>query len=91
MTQLGRYAHIKKQQFDGVRICQDSVFRSGAAGTTADPVDTHVFVDTNETDEAAKILVKMGEQTCFLHAAMRAAHPSRITAELNGNALPLDS
>ena len=91
MTQLGRYAHIKKQRFDGVRICQDSVFRPGAAGTTADPVDTHVFVDTNETDEAAKILVKMGEQTCFLHAAMRAAHPSRITAELNGAALPLDS
>ncbi len=89
MTQLGRYAHIKKQRFDGVRICQNSVFRSGDAGATADPVDTHVFVEGNESDDAAQVLVRMGEQTCFLHAAMRESHPSVITAELNGEPLSL--
>lgn len=90
MTQLGRYAHIKKQRFDNVRICQDMTWCVGADGATADPVDTHVFVDTAESDDAARTLVRMGEQTCFLHAAMRDAFPGVITAELNGETLPID-
>jgi uncharacterized OsmC-like protein len=91
MTQLGRYSQIKKQRFDRVRIVQDTVFREGdrATGATADPVDTHVFLDTDETDESAAQLVRMGEQTCFLHAAMRGAYPSRVTLELNGAAVAL--
>ena len=32
-------------------------------------------------------LVSMGQQTCFLHAAMREEHPSTISVELNGKEL----
>ena len=90
MTQLGRYAHIVKMDLPSYRIVQDSTFHfrgSAEAGTlwaTAAPVDTHVFVTSSDPDEAVQRLVSMGEQTCFLHAAMRTSNRSRIEAEING-------
>jgi organic hydroperoxide reductase OsmC/OhrA len=84
MTQLGRYATIVKKPLDGYRIVQDTGFSlpgaSGGTGqaATANPVDTHVFVESQEGDDYARQLVDMGEQTCFLHAACRAQVKSRI-------------
>ena len=83
LTQFGRYAAIAKKQLDGYRTIQDTQFSpfsafapgGGSAGTggsgRADPVETHVFVDTPEDDDFARTLVDMGEQTCFLHALCR--------------------
>lgn len=78
MTQLGRYAAITKKQLAGYRIIQDTRFSAGASGDTgkpgtAEPVQTHVYLDTPEDDEFARTLVDMGEQTCFLHALCRTA------------------
>lgn len=84
MTQMGRYAHIVKQDLQSYRIVQDNVFAlSGSAedetlSATARPVDTQVFVTMNEPDEAAQKLVSMSERTCFLHAAMRTQKPSKL-------------
>ncbi len=94
MTQLGRFAHIKKQALDSYRIVQKSVFpfsgdsRDGSRGAAIAPVDTQVFLDARlaEDDDGPK-LVSMGQQTCFLHAAMREEHPSTISVELNGKEL----
>ncbi len=94
MTQLGRFAHIKKQALDSYRIVQKSAFqfsgdsRVGSRGATIEPVDTRVFLDAQfaEDDDGPR-LVRMGQQTCFLHAAMRGEHPSRISVELNGKEL----
>jgi len=89
MTQLGRYAHIVKQQVHSTRVVQFNLFRrSGPEWTgpgAADPVDTHVFVDADESDDAIRRSVVMGEQTCFLHAAMRGQYPTTIRLELNGH------
>ncbi len=77
MTQFGRYAAITRKQLDRYRISQDTHFSSGGAsgGTgqagAADPVDTHVYLDTQEDDGFARTLLDMGEQTCFLHALCR--------------------
>lgn len=77
MTQFGRYASITKKQLDRYRIIQDTHFSfGGASGGTgkagaADPVETHVYLDTQEDEEFARKLVDMGEQTCFLHALCR--------------------
>jgi uncharacterized OsmC-like protein len=90
MTQLGRYAHITQETYRGVRICQDSRFRWIGDRATADPIDTHVFLETPEGEPAARRLVTMGEQTCFLHAAMRAARPSTVRLELNGSPVALE-
>lgn len=95
MTQLGRYAHITKQDLKSYRIVQDNVFT--VTGATSDwsrlaqalPVDTHVYLEANEPDETAQKTVSMSERTCFLHAAMRGVYHSIIQAELNGAALSL--
>ncbi len=43
------------------------------------------FLDADYSDASdATKLVDMGQQTCFLHAAMRGEHPSVVTVELNG-------
>ena len=37
----------------------------------ADPIETHVYLDTSEPDEVAQEMLDMSEQTCFLHAFCR--------------------
>ena len=89
MTQMGRYAHIVKQELQSYRIVQDNIFRlSGRAEeenltATAEPVNTQVYIEMNESDEAARQLVRMSERTCFLHAAMRNSNPAEIELEVN--------
>ena len=89
MTQLGRYAHIVKQELEAYRIVEDNVFalqrdEEGEERAVAAPVDTHVFVHCDEPEEAARRMLSMGEQTCFLHAAMRTSNPSRVELRVNG-------
>ena len=77
MTQLGRYASITKKALHDYRIVQDTHFSLGGASSGsykpghADPVETHVFLDSGEADEFARRALDMGEQTCFLHAFCR--------------------
>lgn len=83
LTQLGRYAHIVKQQLAGYRIVQDNVFSlpgsmANGAKVSAGAPDTHTFVDSDEPDEAIRKLVQMGEQTCFLHAACQTDNRTQV-------------
>jgi len=39
------------------------------------PVETHVTLRTGEDDGTANEIVRIGEQTCFLHAACRSNVP----------------
>jgi organic hydroperoxide reductase OsmC/OhrA len=77
MTQLGRYAKIAKKDLSAYRVVQDIHFSLGgvSGGTgeagTADPVETHVFLESAEDEEFARMALDMGEQTCFLHAFCR--------------------
>jgi uncharacterized OsmC-like protein len=93
LTQLGRYAHIVKQDLPSYRIVQDNAFSlEGSAGegspaTRAEAFDTHVFIEAGISEEQARALVAMGERTCFLHASMRGRYPCRVQAELNGKPL----
>jgi uncharacterized OsmC-like protein len=90
MTQLGRYASIVKLGLNSYSLVQDNVFtlsgspRDENMRTAAKSVDTHLFVKLEGSDEDAQRLLKMGEQTCFLHAAMRTSVPTRLRAEING-------
>jgi hypothetical protein len=70
MTQLGRYAKIVKKPLNSYRIVQDTHFSAGGPGW-ADPVETHVYLDTTEDDDFARAALDMSEQTCFLHALCR--------------------
>jgi uncharacterized OsmC-like protein len=97
MTQIGRYAHITKQDLQTYQIVQDNIFTvTGSAKdwsrmAQANPVDTQVFLEANEPEGTARKTVSMSERTCFLHAAMRGNYASKIQAELNGKALSLSA
>lgn len=77
MTQLGRYAAITKKNLQECRIIQDTHFSLGrcTGGTGqpgfADPVETHVYLESDEDDDFARTSIGMGQQTCFLHALCR--------------------
>jgi uncharacterized OsmC-like protein len=76
MTQIGRYADIVNKDLDAYRIVQDTHFSFGAGenGETpgeAEPVETHVYLDADESASSARDVLRMSEQTCFLHALCR--------------------
>jgi len=72
MTQIGRFAQITKQQIAGYRIVQDTAFRLARNCTAcASAVETLVCLDSAETQDRSIRLVRMAEQTCYIHAAYR--------------------
>jgi hypothetical protein len=83
MTQFGRYASITKKKLETYRLVQDLHLPLGAAsGSTgtagsADPVETHVYLETPHGEEFGQLALAMSEQTCFLHAVCRTALKTR--------------
>jgi organic hydroperoxide reductase OsmC/OhrA len=84
MTQFGRYAKIAKKDLKSYRVTQDAYFSlGGASGGTgkpghADPLETHVFLETGEDNAFATLALDMAEQTCFLHAFCRTDLKARV-------------
>lgn len=74
MTQFGRFVSMLKLDLPDYRIVQDTHFSlGGASGGTgkagaADPIETHVYLETSEGDEIAQEMLDISEKTCFLHA-----------------------
>jgi len=81
MTQLGRYAAILKRDLRRYTLIQDTHFSPGGGGHAgaADPVETHLHLDTSEGEEFARQCLDMAEQTCFLHALCRTPLEPTIT------------
>ena len=77
MTQFGRFVSMLNLDLPDYRIAQDTHFSlGGASGGTgkagqADPIETHVYLETSEPDEVAQEMLDISEQTCFLHAFCR--------------------
>ena len=77
MTQFGRFAKVQKKRLFALRAVQDTHFSAGgASGGTgkaggADPVETHVYLDTDEDDTFARTILDTAERTCYLHAFCR--------------------
>lgn len=77
MTQFGRFVKMLKLDLSDYRIVQDSHFSlGGASGGTgkagsADPLETHVYLQTGESDDVAREMLDISEKTCFLHAFCR--------------------
>lgn len=84
MTQFGRFVSMQKLHMPDYRIVQDTHFSlGGASGGTgkagdADPVETHVYLDTTESDAVAQEMLDISEQTCFLHAFCRTDLKTRL-------------
>ena len=77
MTQFGRFVSMLNLDLPDYRIVQDTHFSlGGASGGTgkageADPIETHVYLETTESDATAQEMLDISEQTCFLHAFCR--------------------
>ncbi|MEL6413675.1 MAG: OsmC family protein [Pseudomonadota bacterium] len=77
MTQFGRFVSMLNLDLPDYRIVQDTHFSlGGSSGGTgkageADPIETHVYLETGESDETAQEMLDISEQTCFLHAFCR--------------------
>ncbi|WP_424988067.1 OsmC family protein [Microbulbifer sp. S227A] len=77
MTQFGRFVSMLKLDLPDYRIVQDTHFSlGGASGGTGkagetDPIETHVYLETSESDDTAREMLDISEQTCFLHAFCR--------------------
>jgi len=84
MTQFGRYAKIAKKPLHDYRIVQDAHFSlagasdgTGQAGS-ADPLETHCYLWSDQDDEFASTALDMAEQTCFLHAFCKADLKAKV-------------
>jgi uncharacterized OsmC-like protein len=73
LTQFGRYAKIVKKPLKEYAVVQDTYFSTLTPGesASAEPVETHVHLATDQDDEFARKALGMSEQTCFLHALCR--------------------
>ncbi|MEO0485884.1 MAG: OsmC family protein [Pseudomonadota bacterium] len=84
MTQFGRFVSMLKLDLSDYRIVQDTHFSlGGASGGTgrageADPIETHVYLETGESDATAQEMLDISEQTCFLHAFCRTDLKTRL-------------
>lgn len=90
LTQLGRYARIAHKTIDRHGAIQDTHFSlGGASGGTgrpgdADPVETHLYIDSPESDDFARAALDMSEQTCYLHAFCKTDLKAKVkVAELS--------
>ena len=88
MTQFTRYIEHRKHKVRAIRFVQTLPFTLAgdiAGGTQKgglEPVDTHVFLHAEETDEVMQNLLEVAENTCYLHAALRNSLPGRVELDL---------
>jgi hypothetical protein len=77
MIQFGRFIKMLDLDLEEYRVILDSHFSlGGASGGTgeagsAQPLETHVYLKTTESDAVAIEMLDISEQTCFLHAFCR--------------------
>ncbi len=79
MTQIGRYAKIKKYDLAGYQVEQVTNFEIEAAQSRVLPINTITHIQSDLSDEIAEDILKMSEQTCFLHGAIKGQHEIRFS------------
>ena len=89
MTQFTRYIEHRQHKVRAIRLVQTLPFTLSADGPDGalrgglEPVDTHVFLHAEDPDEVMQNLLQVAENTCYLHAALRASLPGKVTLSLN--------
>jgi len=93
MTQLARYIEHMKFKIRQVRLVQFSPYTVRGAATDGaprggiEPVDTHLFLHGEESDETHEKLMRIAATTCYLHATLGSALEPEVAIEVNGTAL----
>lgn len=88
MTQLDRYIEHMKFDIGGVRLVQYCPYAATADGErlrgVAEPVDTHLFLNGQESEDTYERLMHIAARTCYLHATLGAVLEPKLSIELNG-------
>jgi uncharacterized OsmC-like protein len=83
MTQLSRYIENMKMNIRGVRLVQFNPYVAGPKAT-AEPIDTHLFLNGEAPEETHLQLLTIAARTCYLHAASKAATEPNLRIMHNG-------
>ena len=95
LTQLSRFGTIAKLHVTGIRLKQITrFFMKGSAlqGTLqggALGLETQIAVESCESPDKIRHLIRMGEQTCFTLQSLLHPVPVKTSATLNGEPLDL--
>ncbi|MDH5535417.1 MAG: OsmC family protein, partial [Betaproteobacteria bacterium] len=93
MTQLSRYIEHMKFKIRAVRLVQYSPYAvTGSAKDASwrggvEPVDTHLFLNGEESDETHERLMNIAATTCYLHATLVSQLAPVVSVELSGSPL----
>lgn len=85
MTQIGRYAKIKKYGLDGYSVDQLTNFAISESHSKVFPIQTATHINSKYDDHIAAEILKMSEQTCFLHGAMKEKHQVNFTINITSS------
>lgn len=97
LTQLSRYAAIKKLKIKKMRLSQETRFSiegsaiQGSLMGKGECVITHVDIESDEPEEAICEMLRVGQNSCFIMQSILHPVPATISANLNGAPLTLDS
>jgi hypothetical protein len=84
MTQLSRYIENMKMRIHGVRLVQLNPYFAGTRAT-AEPIDTHLFLNGEAPDETHLQLLTIAARTCYLHAASKTPTEPNLRIIHNGS------
>jgi uncharacterized OsmC-like protein len=93
MTQLARFIEHREYNIRGVRLVQCTPYSltgsiaDGSWTGTQEPVDTHLFLSGDESDETHEQLMNIGATMCYLHASLGTANEPVVAVEHNGTTL----
>ena len=96
LTQLSRFGKIAKLNVKAIRLKQITrFFMKGSAlqGTMQGGclgLETCIEVESSESPDKIRHLIKMGEQTCFTLQSLISPVPVKTSATLNGEPLGLE-
>ena len=96
MTQIGRFAHMRKLRIDKVRghvevhISREGSLLGGTIEASVDRVQTRYEIDSPEDRATVAALVRAARSGCFVRAAIRKTVVIEDSDRLNGEPLALD-
>jgi hypothetical protein len=88
MTQLSRYIENMKMNIRGVRLVQFNPYLAGS-NATAEPIDTHLFLNGEASEETHLQLLSIAARTCYLHTASTTATEPNLRIVHNGRDIAL--
>lgn len=90
MTQLSRYIENMKLGITGIRLVQYSPFEIANMKAKVEPIDTHLFLNGDASEEVCTRLLQISEKTCYLHATALKALVPNVVVRLNGQQLRIN-